>query len=134
GGEKYLAGTASALLKRQWQVDIFWHDLDLIDQLQTRFEIKLPNCQVNPAGFACMQQGWLLAKLRLQRHYDLLLQVSDGSIPSMFSRNNILHFQVPFQNIGGRSVANQLKGLTIQSIVCNSTFTKAVVDQEYGFE
>jgi glycosyltransferase involved in cell wall biosynthesis len=66
--------------------------------------------------------------------YDLCFWISDGSIPMLHARNNVLHFQVPFHNVGGRSLLNKMKLFRINKIVCNSGFTKRIIDKEYGVE
>ncbi len=64
--------------------------------------------------------------------YFFLFYFSDGSIPFLFGKKNILHFQVPFNNVRGKSLLNSLKFKKIEKVVCNSLFTKKVIDQEYG--
>jgi glycosyltransferase involved in cell wall biosynthesis len=50
----------------------------------------------------------------------------------LFAKKNILHFQVPFRKVGGRSILNRLKLAKFSHIICNSYFTKKYIDQEYG--
>jgi len=50
----------------------------------------------------------------------------------LFAKKNILHFQVPFQNVNGRSWRHQLKLRQVSQIICNSQFTKRFTDQEFG--
>ena len=59
-------------------------------------------------------------KWQESRLYDLLFVVSDGSVPMMLAKKNILHFQVPFKNIDGKSLLNQIKLKKIHCVVCNS--------------
>jgi glycosyltransferase involved in cell wall biosynthesis len=58
--------------------------------------------------------------------------LSDGSLPLLGAKRNIVHMQVPFHHIGGSSIKNKLKKLFIHQVVVNSQFTKAVIDHEYG--
>jgi glycosyltransferase involved in cell wall biosynthesis len=62
----------------------------------------------------------------------LCFWVSDGSIPLLRARNNILHFQFPFKDVGGKNMLNRMKFMRINSVVCNSKFTKKFIDKEYG--
>jgi glycosyltransferase involved in cell wall biosynthesis len=66
--------------------------------------------------------------------YDLTVYLSDGSLPLLGSRKNLIHMQVPFHNVGGKSLKNKLKGLFCQAIIVNSNFTKGIIDQEYGVD
>jgi glycosyltransferase involved in cell wall biosynthesis len=68
----------------------------------------------------------------MTKNADLFFWVSDGSVPLMFSKNNILHFQIPFHEVNGKSLSNKLKLKFIHHIVCNSEFTKGFIDKEYG--
>jgi len=74
----------------------------------------------------------LIEKLKLTKNYDLVFWLSDGSVPLLFGKNNILHFQVPFRNVNGKSLLNKIKLSRINNIVCNSSFTKEVIDKEFG--
>ena len=58
--------------------------------------------------------------------------MSDGSIPTLRARKNLLHFQVPFTNVSGTSLINKFKLMRINKVICNSEFTKKIIDKEYG--
>ncbi|PIV12894.1 MAG: hypothetical protein COS47_00095, partial [Candidatus Nealsonbacteria bacterium CG03_land_8_20_14_0_80_36_12] len=73
-------------------------------------------------------------KISFERRYDLLFYFSDGSTPAMFGKKNLLHFQVPFSNVNGKKILNQLKLKLINKFICNSNFTKQIVDKEYGIK
>lgn len=126
GGERYTLTLAEYLSGDNWQVDLFWDEYSLKEKIESRLNLDLSrvNFVYNPSK--------LLTKWQMVRKYDLFFWVSDGSIPLLFSKNNILHFQVPFRNVGGRSFRNQLKLKKINHVVCNSRFTKEFVDQEYN--
>jgi len=66
--------------------------------------------------------------------YDVCFWVSDGSIPLLRARKNILHFQFPFKNVDGSTLLNKMKLFRVNHVVCNSYFTKSFVDKEYGVE
>lgn len=57
--------------------------------------------------------------------------VSDGSIPFLPVWKRVIHFQFPLQHINGGSISNAVK-MYGASVVCNSIFTKNVIDQEFG--
>jgi glycosyltransferase involved in cell wall biosynthesis len=126
GGERYLLTLAQILLDNGWQVEATFKDNKLLNQARKRFNLPLK-------GLDLVEQDFLQRKPFLNhRRYDLLFWVSDGSIPTMMAKRNWLHFQVPFHNVGGRSLFNIMKLRLINRVICNSYFTKKIIDKEYG--
>lgn len=121
GGERYTMSVASILKKHGWDVEIAWHNPKIITRLEGRLGIDLSGVEV-------------VSNISKGAGYDLVFWLSDGSIPTLFGKKNILHFQTPFHNIGGKSFFNKLKLLKISSVVCNSRFTKNFIDKEYGIK
>lgn len=121
GGERYTLSFAKVLLDLGWKVDFQWKGDDLSGKLQKRFGINLE--EIN-----------FVQDIKRGDGYDLCFWVSDGSIPTLRARNNILHFQVPFHGVGGNSLLNKMKLIRIDHIVCNSLFTKKIIDREYGVD
>jgi glycosyltransferase involved in cell wall biosynthesis len=119
GGERYTLSFANALAKNCWKVDIEWKDEEIKPISESRFGISLDNIDIVP-------------NIKKGDGYDLCFWVSDGSIPTLSARKNILHFQVPFHDVGGKSLLNRMKIFRINKIVCNSNFTKTIIDKEYG--
>lgn len=119
GGERYTASFIKVLTEQNWQVDIQWRDKEIIGQIWDRFGIDIKS------------KTSVVSDVRQGDGYDLCFWVSDGSVPLMRSRLNILHFQVPFKNVGGSSLINRMKLIRVKHVVCNSKFTKRVIDQEY---
>src|SRR3989304_4255609 len=121
GGERYTLSFAKVLSDNGWDVDVEWKDEKIKKVSETRFGMDLSKINIVQA----INRG---------DGYDLCFWVSDGSIPTLKSRKNLLHFQVPFHNVGGNSLLNKMKLFRIDNIVCNSVFTKKVIDHEYGVE
>ena len=119
GGERYSMAVVQALLLKGYTVNIEWKDPSIKKKLEDRFGIDLSGMQVIP-------------DINKGHGYDFCFWVSDGSIPTLSARKNILHFQVPFHNVNGRTLLNRMKLFRISKIVCNSFFTKKVIDKEYG--
>ena len=119
GGERYTSVFAMVLAKNGYDVDLEWKDEGIKNTLEKRFGIKLDGVKV-------------VKDIKRGDGYDLCFWVSDGSIPMLRARNNILHFQVPFHGVGGRSLLNKMKLFRINKIICNSNFTKSFIDKEYG--
>lgn len=126
GGERYLLTLAQILLNDGWKVEASFETERLLGQARRRFNLPLKD--LTP-----LKREFLEKKVFFNhRHYDLLFWVSDGSIPTMMARKNWLHFQVPFHNLDGKSLFNIMKLRLIDRIICNSHFTKKIIDKEYG--
>src|SRR3990172_5839180 len=119
GGERYMM-TVASVLSEAYEVDVYG-DHNLKDVLQKRFGIDLS--KVNFIDTNSKGDG-----------YDLSFWLSDGSIPLLHARNNFLHFQMPFRDVGGRSLLTKMKLIRVKKIVCNSNFTKYFIDDEFGID
>lgn len=131
GGERYAMTVAEALLEKGWRVDVFWPDKTVRVKLKEKFFLDID--RVSFVSYSPRLNN-LFNRWNMERNYDFLFYLSDGSIPFMFSRNNVLHFQVPFKNVLRKSLKNSLKLKTIKAVVCNSLFTKAVIDKCLGIK
>ena len=121
GGERYMLTAASIFAKKGYKVDVWWKDQKIGKWLEGRIGIDLSNLnfiQDLNHGVGC----------------DLVFWLSDGSIPMLFGKKNIIHFQTPFTNVAGKSLFNRLKRTKIDEVICNSQFTKRFIDQEYGVD
>jgi glycosyltransferase involved in cell wall biosynthesis len=121
GGERYTLSFARVLLDLGFNVDIEWKDEEILKNATERFGINLKDIGV-------------VDDIKRGDGYDLCFWVSDGSIPALKARKNILHFQVPFHDVNGTSLLNKMKFFRISSVVCNSQFTKKVIDAEFGLD
>ncbi len=129
GGERYAVSFALTLKEFGFEVDLFWDDPEIKEKLQNRFGINLEGINILPNIFSnrnFMGTGSFL------KNYEVVFMVSDGSIPFMTGEKNILHFQVPFKDVGGRKLVNKLKLRSINHVVCNSNFTKSFIDSEFN--
>ena len=133
GGERYILSVAEFLLEKNYKVDLAWRSSDIKKLALNKLNIDIERTIINPKAFKALKnQHNLLKKYKITYKYDLIFFVSDGSIPLLFGKKNILHFQVPFTNIGGKKLFNQLKLKFIHKIICNSFFTKKIIDKEFG--
>ncbi|MCK4588223.1 glycosyltransferase family 4 protein [Candidatus Woesebacteria bacterium] len=121
GGERYTMGVARALVAKNYRVDVEWKDTSIKEKLEKRFGIDLSN--VN-----------FIENINRGDGYDVCFWVSDGSIPILRARKNLLHFQFPFKDVNGKTLLNKMKFFRINKIICNSYFTKRFIDKEYGAE
>lgn len=162
GGERYILTVAEILLKNGYQVDIFWSgNHKLIEQAQQRFSLDLSKLNIIPDVFGIKPQHIdlfeekqnlfklinrslnpkkanrrifsLLEKYKITRKYDLMFYLSDGSVPFLFSKKNILHVQVPFvptHNIQ-KTISDFIKFRLIKRVICNSKFTAKFQNQAF---
>lgn len=121
GGERYTMTVAYVLKKHGWDVEVEWKNPKIAKWLEERLGIDLSGVEMVP-------------NISKGAGYDLVFWLSDGSIPVLFGKKNILHFQTPFHDIGGKSLFNGVKLLKINNILCNSRFTKSFIDKEYNVE
>lgn len=127
GGERYCLTVAEALLARGWAVDVFWPDDTLKQKAHKKFSLDINRVNFIPYS---PRANNLFERFRFERKYDLLFYFTDGSIPFMFGKKNLLHFQVPFR-LSQRPIIDRLKFKKIESIVCNSFFTKTIIDKTF---
>ncbi|MDO8341238.1 MAG: glycosyltransferase family 4 protein [Candidatus Woesebacteria bacterium] len=120
GGERYTIFFAKVLAEEGYVVDIEWKDNSIKEKIQNRFGIKLSE-NIN-----------FVDDIKRGENYDVCFWISDGSIPTLRARTNFLHFQVPFKDVNGKTLLNKMKLFRINKIICNSNFTKKVIDKEYG--
>lgn len=118
GGERYVISFAKVLVDNGWVVDLESKDNSIVEKLAKRFGLKLSGVRAVPS----VKRG---------EGYDLCFWLSDGSIPSLLARKNILHFQRPFYNVDGRSLVNRMKLFRVNKVIVNSEFTKKWTDKEY---
>jgi len=130
GGEKYVASVVSAYLSANYKPTILWHDKNLLSQLRRRFGLNLSGATVDPSLLSALSCAGIRTRLKLTSQFDSFFWVSDGSIPLLRSKNNLLHFQVPFNR--KQYLLNRLKLKTFDYIICNSRFTKSIIDKNYG--
>lgn len=120
GGERYTLTFAKVLAEVGYEVDIEWKENSILNKLSKRFGLKFPS---NLKIVDSVNRG---------ENYDLIFWVSDGSIPTLRARKNYLHFQVPFHDVNGGALLNKMKLFRVDKIICNSNFTKKIIDMEYG--
>jgi len=127
GGERYSLTFASQLVSFGYRVEIAWKDQDTLKKAEERFGLDLGGLKLNKNAFNIFTQKIsFFKKLFFTMRYGIIFWVSDGSLPFLFSRNNLVHFQVPFKTIGGGSFTNIIKSLFINKFIYNSRFTANV--------
>lgn len=131
GGERYMLEAASVIESTRYQLYFAWDNLAQITKLTNLLNIKLVNPQLDPDIISLYTQGNPLSMYKATHKYDLILYLSDGSIPLLGGKKNIIHFQIPHHDVGGGKIATQLKLKKINHVIVNSQFTKSVIDKEF---
>ncbi len=134
GGERYILSTAQVLESLGYQIYFGWDNLSEINQLSSMLGISLQNPQLDIEVSGLYASRNPLSMYLATRKYDVVFYLSDGSLPLLGGRRNLVHMQVPFHGVGGTSLKNQLKKLFIHKVVVNSRFTKQVIDKEFGID
>ncbi|MFA5750173.1 MAG: glycosyltransferase family 4 protein [Candidatus Shapirobacteria bacterium] len=127
GGERYCLTVAEILIKKGYQVDLFWSgDDSLIEKAEKRFSLDLKGLKIVPDIFEIKPQKLelleendnlfnfinesinphkihfkfkkIIKKIKNNHKYDLIFYLSDGSLPFLFGKKNYLHIQVPFSS------------------------------------
>ena len=163
GGERYCLTVAETLLASGYDVDIFWSkNKDIISKAESRFNLNISKLnivddifnqspsriefaqdkeninnivsQIVPSKNILEKINTFIRKYKITREYDLIFYISDWSIPFLFSKNNLLHVQVPFSKKTSISqvLLNKIKLLFINHIICNSNFTKKFAINQFG--
>jgi len=162
GGERYCLSVAEILLKDGYKVDLFWSkDQSLIKKAEDRFSLNLEGINIVPDIFEAEPKSIDLIhngdpilknlkksispfgirdkihkithKYNTTKKYDVFFYLSDGSNPFLFSKNNILHIQVPFttKTIKPQFLLTPLKAKLFKHIICNSKFTAKFASEFY---
>jgi len=118
GGERYASAVARLLLDSDYSVDIWWPK-NIAKLIKDRFAID-----ISQANFVPFPSRYQLSTI----NYELIFWVTDGSLPISLAKKTLIHYQIPFKNPG---FLNKIKARFYPS-VCNSFYTKEVIDKTYG--
>jgi glycosyltransferase involved in cell wall biosynthesis len=126
GGEKYML-TIAECLSRQHEVDLFWDNEKDFAELKKRFSLTLDSIKLHKNIFAPGRN--FLNKIAETQKYDVIIVLSDGSIPVTFSKKLFLHIQQPLSHLQGLSWTENLKLPRVNGVFYNSQFTKSYNDR-----
>src|SRR4051812_42211768 len=103
GGERYVLSAAASLSKHH-SVVLFWDDNAILKQAEQKLNLDLSGVSTTKNIFT--PQTSFHKRLLATRQYDVILYLSDGSIPWLLAKRNILLFQFPV-NWVKRSLSTQ---------------------------
>jgi len=129
GGEKYMLSVASCL-SSQHEVFIFWDKDKEISIKQMAFKklgIDLSSVKFYKNIFS--KSVSLMSRFFDSRKFDVIVYLSDGSIPFVWTKL-FIHFQFPIEWVDGKSIKTRIKLFFVKKIFCNSYFTKNFIDRK----
>lgn len=122
GGEKYMM-TMAKCLSVDHEVSVFWDKKQDLEELTQRFSLDLDKVRLTKNIF--LPNVSFLNRLWQSRKYDVIIFLSDGSIPLLLSKKLFLHFQQPIRELAVKGFINKLKLGRVNGIVYNSEYTKS---------
>ncbi len=128
GGEKYMMTLATCLSKDN-DVYVFWDNPEEVEPLRQRFALDISKIKFYPNIFSA--KFGFIRKILETKKFDVIIILSDGSIPLSLSKKTFLHIQQPLPFLK-QNVFSSLKLKRINAVFCNSEFTKQFVDKELG--
>lgn len=128
GGEKYMMRIAQCLSKKN-EVYVFWDNNKDIEALKERFLLDLSKVKLAKNIFS--KNVSFLKRLIKSTEYDIIIALSDGSVPFLLSKKTFIHIQqpLPHQN---KNIKTKFKLSRISKFFCNSYYTKSYIDKTLG--
>lgn len=130
GGEKYMLTLAECLSKNH-EVSILWDNEEDIEKIEDRFGLDLSKTKLAPNIFH--SRFSFLQRLKESRKYDVIIYLSDGSIPLVLTKRLILHLQFPVEWVTVNWKA-RLKLKRVNTVIVNSKFTKSFIDRKFEID
>ncbi len=127
GGEKYMMSIAKCLAKDN-DVSIFWNNRRDLDNLSNRFAIALSNVSLVSNIFSPKTN--IIKRLLETRKYDVIIFLSDGSIPLVLAKKLFIHIQQPLKT--EKNILTKLKVSRVDRVFCNSYYSKSYIDKQMG--
>lgn len=124
GGEKYMM-TIASLLSKDHDVSVFWDNTQDLVSIAKRFSLKTDSLKIVPNVFSPQKSTW--DRLVATSLYDVIIFLSDGSIPLTASKKLFIHVQQPFASFHVNSFIGHLKQYRISKLFCNSEFTLSYI-------
>lgn len=130
GGEKYMMKIAECLSGKHG-VTVFWDERKDLIEITRRFFLNLSKVSLAPNIFS--RQVGLIKRLWGTKKYDVIIFLSDGSIPLSFSGKLFIHLQQPMPG-AKKSFKTRLKLARVNKVFCNSYFSKSYIDKSLGVD
>jgi len=121
GGEKYMMTIAECLAKKH-EVFVFWNNKVDFEGIKERFSLDLDKVKLRENIFA--PRISFFKKIVESQKYDIIIAVSDGSIPFVLAKKLFLHIQQPLEKINTSSWKDKIKLGRVAGVFYNSHFTR----------
>ena len=128
GGEKYML-TVAACLSNDHDVTLFWDNPEDLTRVNQRFTVDIS--KINLASNIFSPEVSSIKRILESRAYDVLIVLSDGSIPFVLSKKLFIHVQQPIPG-AKTNIKTKFKLGRVNKIFCNSYFSKSFVDKQLG--
>ena len=128
GGEKYMM-TIAECLSQDNEVDIFWDNKEDIKSLLQRFPLNLSKVNIVENIFSTKTSK--LKRILRTKKYDVIIFLSDGSMPFVLSKKLFIHIQQPLDHFQSKGFFNKIKLLRVNAFFVNSNYTKVSVEEKY---
>ncbi len=125
GGEKYIFSIANYF--KDEEVTLFWDNEDDLKKAKDRFGVDTSFIKLEKDFF---KNSSIFHKFMKTRRYDCLFFMSDGSLPFLFSKKNIVIFQFPVNWVRA-GILTKLKLILINKVICYSVFVKEHIDKTF---
>ncbi len=128
GGEKYMMTIAQCLSKDN-DVSIFWDDKKDVEELIDRFSLNLSKVNIVRNIFSPSTSTFY--RIFKSMEFDVIIALSDGSVPLLMSKKIFLHVQQPLPAVEKKKFLTKLKLMKINGIFSNSEYTKSLNSQKF---
>ncbi len=129
GGEKYMM-TIAQILSREHEVSIFWDDKSDLDKISQRFGLDLSKVSLYKNIFS--DKFSLLKRLIASAKFDLIIFLSDGSLPLVNSKL-LVHIQQPLEEMQN-DLMGKIKTSRVSLFFCNSEYTKTFINKKFNLK
>ncbi|HEV2339162.1 MAG TPA: glycosyltransferase family 4 protein [Patescibacteria group bacterium] len=131
GGEKYMM-TIAACLAENNSVSIFWDNPQDLRDIHERFAVDISQLKLVKNIFSPHVSFW--ERFFQSKQYDVIIVLSDGSIPLLLTKKVLLHIQQPLEAMQTVTLVDKLKVARIYKFFCNSQYTKSFIDKQFHLQ
>lgn len=129
GGEKYMM-TIASFLSQHNDVAVFWDKKEDLEAVGERFSLDVSHVKLFPNIFSSKMSTF--ARLQKTKSFDVIIALTDGSIPLVSSKKLFLHIQQPLEHMQLGSFLGKLKLSRVSGFFCNSEYTKDFIKKKFS--
>ncbi len=114
--------TLASCFSRNQKVSLFWDDPEILIEAERKFGVSFKNIRVERNIFS--PSFGRFHRLKEMRKFDAVFFLSDGSIPLLFSKKNMLLLQFPIYWRTKFTLYERIKLLFLSKVIYNSRFVE----------